>query len=119
MTPNTHKSEQVDGLFLVAVCGRLATAVAFWCQVVRTSLANPRRVVVADALAFVAICGYRHGYQRQLGADALLTFADKEKPAQGGLGLVVGAKASSSNTAKSLVISLETFWKLRFRLSCH
>lgn len=65
------------------------TAVAFWCQLVRTSLANPRRAVVADALAFVAIRGNRLGYQRQLSADALLTFADKEKPAEGGLGLVL------------------------------
>lgn len=56
---------------------------------VRTSLANPHYAVVADALAFVAICGYRLGYQRQLGADVLLTIADKEKPAQGGLGLVL------------------------------
>ena len=64
-------------------------AVACWCKVVRTSLASPHYAVVADALGFVAICGYRLGYQRQLSADALLTFADKEKPAQGGLGLVL------------------------------
>ena len=55
----------------------------------RTSVANLRYPVVADALAFVAICEYRLGYQRQLSADALLTFADKEKPAQGGLGSVL------------------------------
>ena len=55
----------------------------------RTSVANLRYAVVADALAFVAICEYRLGYQRQLSADALLTFADKEKPAQGGLRLVL------------------------------
>ena len=43
----------------------------------------------------MAICGYRLGYQRQLGADVLLTIADKEKPAHGGLGLVVVAQASA------------------------
>ena len=51
-------------------------AFACWCKVTRTSVANLRYAVVADAFAFVANCGYRLGYQRQLSADALLTFAD-------------------------------------------
>lgn len=64
-------------------------AVAFWFKVVRTSVTSPRCAVVADAFELVVICEYRLGYQRQLGADALLTFADKEKPAEGRHGLVL------------------------------
>lgn len=43
-------------------------------------------------------------------AGTLLTFADKDKPAQGGLGVVVGAQ--DGKTAKFLVTSLDTFWQL-------
>jgi hypothetical protein len=76
---------------------------------VRNSLAKPRHAVVADALGFVAICAYLLGYQRQLGADALLTFADKEKPAQDGLGLVL---RPAPECGQILVTGLETFWQL-------
>jgi hypothetical protein len=63
---------KASGLFLVAVCGLLLTSC---CALVPIG-ANHRRAGVVDVFSFVAICGYRLGYQRQLGADALLTFAD-------------------------------------------
>lgn len=80
------KANRLAGFSLVTVGDH---AVAFWCKVVRTSVANPRCAVVADALAFVANCGYWLRYQRQLSANAFLTFANKEKPAEGRLGLVL------------------------------
>jgi hypothetical protein len=73
---------QADGLFLVAVCGLLLTS---WCALVPIG-ANHRRAGVVDVFSFVPICGYRLGYQRQLGADALLTFATKKNPLRAGLG---------------------------------
>jgi len=69
----------------------------------------------------VAICGYRLGYQRQLGADALLTFVDIcwQRKTHTWRSWVGGRlQASASKTAKCLVTGLETLRKLLAKRRC-
>ena len=68
----------------------------------------------------MAICGYRLGYQRQLSADALLTFADGT-PKRNPDAITAGSVASDATSSKPTTAQLGEGAGFRsiVQLNCH